>query len=103
MQYRYRVLGKVEHSFILRGAYFTIGSEIDFYIDESELPFVKERCKLETIEDLQKATNAENSISGVAKTTTKSKGQATENVQPVVEKPVKRQGRTKTRANTVND
>lgn len=80
MQYRYRVIGKVEHSFILRGAYFKIGSEIDFYITESEIDFVKERCKLETIEDLQKSTNAGNSISNVAKTNTQSK-----------EKPTKRQ------------
>ena len=70
MQYRYRVLGKVEQSFILRGAYFAIGSDIDFYIQESELPFVKERCKIDNIVDLQEKTEAENSVSNVAKSTT---------------------------------
>lgn len=70
MQYRYRVLGKVEKSFILRGAYFAIGSEIDFYILESELSFVKERCKIENIVDFQKTTETENSVSNVAKSTT---------------------------------
>ena len=64
MQYRYRVVGKVKQSFILRGAYFGINDTIDFYITESELEFVKERCELDTIEDSQKA---ENSISNVAK------------------------------------
>lgn len=75
MQYRYRVVGKVKQSFILRGAYFGIHSTIDFYITENELEFVKERCSLDTIEDLQKA---ENSISNVAEAKSS-------------EKPVKRQ------------
>lgn len=88
MQYRYRVLGKVEQSFILRGAYFAIGNTIDFYITENELGFVKERCKLEMIEDLQKPTETENSISSVAKPNSKSTQKM---VQPTVEKPVKRQ------------
>lgn len=63
MQYRYRVLGKVVQPFILRGAYFVKGSEIEFYITESELDFVKERCELEKIEDLQKATETTNFVS----------------------------------------
>lgn len=91
MQYRYRVFGKVEQSFILRGAYFAIGSKIDFYILESELPFVKERCKLEAIEDLQKPTETENSVSDFAKPNSKSTQKTASNVQSAVEKPVKRQ------------
>ena len=71
MQYRYRVFGKVEHSFILRGAYFAVGSEFDFYITESELPFVKEMCKIDNIVDFEKPTETENSISNVAKQTKK--------------------------------
>ena len=67
MQYRYRVLGKVEQSFILRGAIFAIGSKMDFYITESELSFVKERCKIDSIVDLQKPTETENPVSKVAK------------------------------------
>ena len=69
MQYRYRVLGKVEQSFILRGAYFAIGIYIDFYIQESELPFVKERCKIDNMVDLQEKTETENSVLNVAKST----------------------------------
>lgn len=79
MQYRYRVEGKVEHSFILRGAFFGINDTINFYITESELDFVKERCKLNVIEDTQKPTNADNSISNVAKTNTKSNKKAVKN------------------------
>lgn len=75
MQYRYRVFGKVEQSFILRGAYFAVGSKIDFYITESELPFVKEMCKIDSIVDFQKTTETENSVSNVAKSTKPSKRQ----------------------------
>lgn len=82
MQYRYRVIGKVKQSFILRGAYFGINDTIDFYITENELEFVKERCELDIVEDLQKA---ENSISNVAK----SNGG---------EKPVKRQYKKRSEA-----
>lgn len=97
MQYRYRVLGKVEQSFILRGAYFAIGSEIDFYILESELSFVKERCKLTNIEDLLQTTKPKNSMSNVAKanaqkqSSTAQKGIAQTNTQPKAELPSKRQ------------
>lgn len=82
MQYRYRVIGKVKQSFILRGAYFGINDTIDFYITENELEFVKERCSLDTIEDLQKA---ENSISNVAE-------------EKSSEKPVKRQYKKRSEA-----
>lgn len=85
MQYRYRVFGKVEQSFILRGAYFAIGSDIDFYILESELPFVQERCKIDNIVDFQKPTETENSISNVAKSISG-------------EKPVKRQYKKRSEA-----
>ena len=52
MNYRYRVKGVAEKSFILRGRYFRVGGEIKTEILESELAFVKERCKLEKVEDL---------------------------------------------------
>lgn len=78
MQHRYKVEGKVEHSFILRGAFFGINDTINFYITESELEFVKERCKLDIIEDMQKSTETENSALNVAQSTEK-------------QKPVKRQ------------
>lgn len=97
MQYRYRVLGKVEQSFILRGAYFAIGSEIDFHITESELSFVKERCKLTNIEDLVETTKPKNSMSNVANTNAKKQGSTAQkevaqtNTQPKAELPPKRQ------------
>ncbi|MCM1440071.1 MAG: hypothetical protein NC131_12845 [Roseburia sp.] len=79
MQYRYRVLGKVEQSFILRGAYFAVGSEMDFYITESEMPFVKEMCKLTKVCDFMENNKSQNSMSNVAEEST------------TPEKPVKRQ------------
>ena len=58
MNYRYKVKGRVENPFILRGLDFNIGGTIDTVILESELAFVKERCRLEKVVDMQsKATN----------------------------------------------
>lgn len=54
MNYKYRVKGVVEKPFILRGVHFCIGSKIDLHIVESELNFIKERCKLTQVIDLQK-------------------------------------------------
>ena len=51
MNYRYRVEGRVEKAFILRGMHFRIGGTIDTVILESELPFIKERCELNKVED----------------------------------------------------
>lgn len=56
MDYRYRVKGCAEKAFILRGAHFRIGGTIDTVILESELAFVKERCRLDKVEDLQVKT-----------------------------------------------
>jgi hypothetical protein len=56
MDYRYRVKGSTEKAFILRGMHFRVGGEIDTYILESELAFVKERCKLDNIEDMKSNT-----------------------------------------------
>lgn len=53
MNYRYRVKGCAEKAFILRGMHFRVGGVIDTVILESELAFVKERCKLNKVEDLQ--------------------------------------------------
>lgn len=52
MDYRYRVKGYAEKAFILRGMHFRVGGTIDTVILESELAFVKERCKLDEIKDL---------------------------------------------------
>lgn len=95
MQYRYRVVGKVVKPFILRGAYFVKGSEIKFYITESELDFVKERCELEEIEDLQKATETANPVSKSNKAQNKPSTAQSESVQANTQqepqKPSKRQ------------
>ena len=53
MKFKYRVKGIVESSFILRSAYFGIGDNIDFYITENELGFVKDHCKLVEQIDLE--------------------------------------------------
>lgn len=62
MNYRYRVKGKAERAFILRGMHFRIGKDIDCAITERELPFVKERCKLTEIIDTQKHIESPNSV-----------------------------------------
>ena len=51
MAFKYRVKGKVEQAFIIRGLHFDVGSDIDFYITEKELEFVKERCKIAELID----------------------------------------------------
>ena len=56
MNYRYRVEGCVEKAFILRGMHFRVGGDIDTLILESELSFVKERCRLDKFEDIQAKT-----------------------------------------------
>ena len=66
MQYRYRVEGKVEKVFILRGAYFPIGRTIEFYVTENELLFVKQNCTLSKVIDLCEKPKATDSISTVA-------------------------------------
>lgn len=52
MNYRYRVKGVAEKAFILRGLHFRLGSKVDIAILESELAFIKERCKLTKVEDV---------------------------------------------------
>jgi hypothetical protein len=56
MNYRYRVKGVAEKAFIMRGAHFRVGGTIDTVILESELAFVKERCRLDKVEDMQAKT-----------------------------------------------
>jgi hypothetical protein len=53
MNYRYRVKGVAEKSFILQGIYFYAGKTVNNYIKEQELVFVQERCKLTEIVDLK--------------------------------------------------
>ena len=46
MELQYRVLGKVNNAFILRGLHFASERPIDFCVKESELGFVKQRCDI---------------------------------------------------------
>lgn len=54
MAFKYRVKGKVERAFIIRGLHFDVGSQIDFYVTEKELEFVKERCQIAELIDSTK-------------------------------------------------
>ena len=51
MEFKYRVKGLIQRPFILRSAYMAIGENMDFYIRENELEFVKSRCKIEELID----------------------------------------------------
>lgn len=54
MKLEYRIKGKVQKSFILRGLTFRIGEDVDFVVYENELAFVKERCDVSELIDLNK-------------------------------------------------
>lgn len=56
MELKYRVLGKVNNAFILRGLHFASGFNIDVSVTEEELSFVKERCNIKEIKDLKQKT-----------------------------------------------
>ena len=56
MNYRYKVEGVAEKAFILRGMHFRVGGRINTVILDSELAFVKERCRLDKVEDMQAKT-----------------------------------------------
>lgn len=51
MKFKYRVKGKVNSQFILRGFLFRVGSKIDFCVSENELEFVKQHCEIIEIID----------------------------------------------------
>lgn len=52
MIFKYRVKGKVNSAFILRGLHFEIDSLLDMYIRENELEFLKERVAVSELIDL---------------------------------------------------
>lgn len=52
MLFKYRVKGKVNNRFVLRGLLFNIGFPIDFCVSESELDFVKAHIDVKEIIDL---------------------------------------------------
>ena len=53
MELKYRVLGKVNNAFILRGLHFASGFNIDFCVSGDELAFVKERCDIKEVKELK--------------------------------------------------
>jgi hypothetical protein len=71
MNYRYKVEGIAEKAFILRGMYFRIGAVVNIEILESEFTFVKERCRLEKIEDVNAKTKCSQPIPNNSSTTPK--------------------------------
>lgn len=90
MEFKYRIKGLIQRPFILRGAYMTIGENMDFYIRENELEFVKDRCKIEELIDLseQKVNTPEPVLEEQTDTQPK---EVVENdtVQPKVSRPNK--------------
>ena len=71
MNYRYRVKGCAEKAFIIRGMHFRVGGDIDIMILESELAFVKERCRLDKVDDMQAKTAPSRPIPNNSSTTPK--------------------------------
>ena len=69
MNYRYRVNGRADKAFILRGMLFRVGSEVNTVITESELEFVKSHCTINSVCEVKPAcepipVNSENSTKG---------------------------------------
>lgn len=62
MELQYRVFGKVNKAFILRGMHFGYGFNFDFCVTEEELQFVKERSDVKKIKDLQEKVSSKNPI-----------------------------------------
>ena len=54
MNFKYRVKGKVDQGFVLRGFYHKVGEPIDACIYEGELQFVKSRCNPVEVEPIEK-------------------------------------------------
>lgn len=62
MTFRYRIIGTVKMPFILRGLFYKIGVNINSLLTEKELDFVKDRCQISQIIDLDKQEQIDNSI-----------------------------------------
>ena len=59
MKFRYRFKGKVNSQFVVRGALFGVGDNIDFYFTEKELEFAKEHCTAIEIIDREQTSAIE--------------------------------------------
>lgn len=82
MNYKYRVKGVVEKPFILRGVMFRIGTTIDFHIAESQLNFLKERCKLTQLIDLKKVAETPKPIQNTTQVKAQTNQKAVKNELP---------------------
>ena len=68
MELKYRVKGRVNSPFILRGLHFAVGSDMDFCICEKELEFVKERINVSQLIDLKRPIETPNPVLEKSKT-----------------------------------
>ena len=97
MKLKYRLKGKVERSFILRGVHFAPNCDIDFCIAESELAFVKDRCRVTDIIDLEpKKINTPSSVLEVPEIETKKEPKEVKN--ELQSKPLSRTSKAKPKA-----
>ena len=53
MIFKYRVIGRVRESFVLRGMLFKASDFFDFCVADSELDFVKSNCEVKQIISLE--------------------------------------------------
>lgn len=60
MNFKYRVKGKVNQGFILRGKFNKCGDIIDICIYEKELNFIKNKCDCFSIEDYKEEEVVDN-------------------------------------------
>lgn len=90
MKFKYRVKGLIQSPFILRSAYFAVGDNMDFYIAEGELEFVKARCKIEELIDLdEKVVSAPEPVLEEKTDTQPKEVVKNDKVQPKVNRPNK--------------
>ena len=75
MDFRYRIIGTVKMPFILRGLFYKIGVNINALLTEKELDFVKDRCQVSQIIDLNEQEQMDNSIPKVLEKTSEVKNE----------------------------
>lgn len=75
MDFRYRIIGTVKMPFILRGLFYKIGVNINALLTEKELDFVKGRCQVSQIIDLNEQEQMDNSIPKVLEKTSEVKNE----------------------------
>ena len=90
MEFKYRVLGKVNNAFILRGLHFACGVSIDFAVNENELAFVKERCDIKEVKELKPKVDTQSpAIPNVKKESQNDKPRASESARNEIKSSTK--------------